>query len=46
MDLTAMFAPTGLGSTATPEEFVTDLLHDVIDRSWASTSSTWVCCAG
>jgi metal-sulfur cluster biosynthetic enzyme len=31
MDLTAMFAPTGLGSTATPEEFVTDLLHDVID---------------
>lgn len=26
MDLTAMFNPT-----ATPEEFVTDLLHDVID---------------
>jgi len=26
-----MFQPTGLTATATPEEFVTDLLHDVID---------------
>lgn len=31
MDLAAMFEPTGLNPTATPEEFVTDLLHNVID---------------
>jgi metal-sulfur cluster biosynthetic enzyme len=31
MDLAAMFQPQGLNPTATPEEFVTDLLHDVID---------------
>jgi metal-sulfur cluster biosynthetic enzyme len=31
MDLAAMFEPHGLNPSATPEEFVTDLLHDVID---------------
>lgn len=31
MDLAAMFQPHGLNPSATPEEFVTDLLHDVID---------------
>jgi metal-sulfur cluster biosynthetic enzyme len=31
VDLAAMFQPQGMNPTATPEEFVTDLLHDVID---------------